>query len=1166
MRKLSKSKVNTTRWIYFFIVFLGISLYLPAQSSAEKLISIECKQEPLSSALVKLQKLSDYKVLFTYEDVQNVKVSISEKNKTVGEIMSLLLKETTLTYTIKGKYISIIPAKKQNQAPTKKEIKGQVTDEMNQPLPGASIHVIGTQISTASGLDGEFTITVPDENSFIEVSFIGMETQTISIGGKNVVDIILKESAQQLAATIVTGYQTLSRERSTGAFAKLESEDLEIKRIENLSSVLEGQIAGYVDGSLRGISTMNALGSPLVVIDGFPVENTQINKIGEPSEGMPDLNPEDIESITVLKDAAAASIYGARAANGIIVITTKKAKRGNTDISFSSTLTYQPYSYYIKNRTNAADVIQMQRDWALTTDLVNGGANASKIASDIREAGKYSRGVDILLNMYTNEISMDEGNKMLDNLARMGHHYYNQVEKYAKRDPLYQQYNLRLAKASDMNSFNFSTTYWKNQFEDVNSDEWKVGVNLTNSMKITKWMNLDLGAYLKYGKANTQTYDMYAPGFSIMPYDGLVGEDGSYLSALTQNDSERNDNIKENGLYDETITAMDELNYNIAKTRTLENRTHANLKVDFTSWLNYNIMFQYEISEMKYEQLSEAESQGMRSMINNYISESNGVLTYNLPQGNSFNTSVNSTTAYTFRHQLNMSKTLGDKHEIAWIGGHEMRHTLLKLESNTYYGYDPELLSWQAYNEKALASGISGIFGWKSLKPDNSKYKKERLNRFISLYSNGSYTYDQRYTLSGSIRWDRSNLWATGSKYQNTPIWSMGGSWNINREAFFKSDIIDMLRARISYGIGGNIWRGSAPFLTATYYSSYQFGGLAGLVQSPPNPDIRWEKTTVTNIGIDFALFKNRLSGSIDYYNKFGEDLLADVPLSATQGFGYSTMQVNNAEMINRGFEVTLHGEIIKNKNFGWRATFLYSYNRNKVESFNNTTELVNSMISLPSSYPTIGEPLHGLYAYKWAGLNEDGDPQIYDRNGEKLFEKATTSKDLYYAGSTTPVHSGTFTNILRYKDFEFSAMLTIAAGHKLRGTDIPTINMTTGQINSTYKSIANRWKSAGDEAYTNVPRLLYSHQNTGISSYSYRTSLYSYSDLFIYDASNVRIKNISFAYRLPKIWCKKAFLSSARLQFNIENLAVIAFDSKARYNLGAYTKPNYVWGLYLNF
>lgn len=1046
---------------------------------------------------------------------------------------------------------------------TEKTIHGVVLNDEGEVLPGASILVKGTKNGTITNFDGIFQLPAK-EGQVLVVSFLGMKTQEVTVGKKAEYQIRLEADSKALDEVVVTGYQTLSKERSTGSFAKVSAKTLEMKRMENLSSVLEGQVAGYVDGKIRGVTTMNAIANPMVVIDGFPVENTSINRLGETTESMPDMNPEDIESITVLKDAAAASIYGARAANGVIVITTKKAKQGKADVSFSSTFTVQPYSYYVKNRTDAADMIDLQREWAMSNSaLMAGGESASKAAAEIRENGAYSKGVDILLDMYTNKISMEEGNRMLNNLAGMGYNYYDQVKKYAKRNPFYQQYNVRVGKTTDRNTFNFSTSYWKNRFADVHNDEWKLGVNITNSLKITNWLQFDAGIYLKYGEQNTQSYNMYNPGFSAMPYDAIVAPDGSYVSAITQNKNDRDEKINSYGLYDETITPMNELGYQLGKNKVFETRAYAKLKVDFTSWLNYNIMFQYETADDKTERLQEIESNSMRTLVNNFTTGKAGALVYNLPNGDAFSMAGQGTTAYNFRQQLNLNKTFYEKHNLVWILGQEIRHTLINTNSNIYYGYDSELLSWGSYNEKALSS-FSSLLGYNSLNPAYTKYKRELMNRFVSFYSNGSYTFDDKYVLSGSIRWDRSNLWGTSSKYQNKPLWSVGGSWNIDKESFFHADFVNMLKMRVSYGVGGNIGRNTAPYLVANYFSSSINDGIAGNVSSPPNPDIRWEKTKTTNIGFDFSLFKNRLSGSVEYYNKSSVDLLANTKLSGTQGFGYGSIMTNNGEMTNRGFELTLQGDVIRKKHFTWNATILYALNKNNVKYANNTTDLASSMISMPTTYPTVGEPLYGLYAFKWAGLSEKGDPQIYNDKGEVVSTNVTSSKALYYCGTTIPVHSGTFTNVFRYRDFELSAMLTFAAGHKLRGTDIPNISMANGQIVSTYKNITNRWKQAGDEANTDVPRLVFSNDTDNYNTY--RTSLYQYSDLFVYNASNIRIKNISLAYRLPAAWCKKAFLSGAKLQFNVENLATIAFDSKARYDLNAYNAPNYVWGLYLNF
>lgn len=1040
-------------------------------------------------------------------------------------------------------------------------IQGVVLDGQGEPLIGATILVKGTKVGAATDLDGRFKLDAA-KGQVLVISYIGMITKEVSVTDMKEMRIVLDSDNKLLDEVVVTGYQTLSKERSTGSFAKVSAEKLEMKRMDNLSSMLEGQVAGYVDGKIRGVTTMNAVANPMVVIDGFPVENTTMDRIGQTTENMPDLNPEDIESVTVLKDAAAASIYGARAANGVIVITTKRAKEGKAEVSFSSTFTVQPYSYYKKNLTNAADIVDMQREWAAgNTKLQAGGAGALEVAGSLRDDGAYpSRGVDILLDMYTQKIGMDEGNRLLDELAGKGYQYYNQAEKYGKRNPFYQQYNLRVAKSTEKNSFSFSTTYWNNEYEDVNHDDWKLGVNMTNSLKVTNWMQLDLGMYMKYSKANTQTYDLFTPGFAAVGYDSLVNPDGTYVTAVSQIEKSRRDLISQYGLYEELITPMDELGYNLGKTRDLESRVYAKLKIDFTSWLNYNVMFQYETDDSEYIQLKERESNSMRSMINKFASESNGRVTYNLPDGHARYENNNKKRSYNFRQQLNLNKNFGDKHNLVWIVGQEIRHTQLNYDDSTLYGYDPELLSWTNYNVKQLA-GMSAILGWAALDQNSIGSSRELVNRFVSFYSNASYTYDDKYVLSGSLRWDRSNLWGTSSKYQNKPLWSVGGSWNIDREGFFHVEPIDMLKLRVSYGVGGNIGRNTAPYLIAKYYPSNVVDGLYGMVVTPPNKDIRWEKTSTFNIGVDFALFDNRLSGAIDYYHKNSVDLLANINGSPTQGFGSTTLTTNNGEMKNHGIEITLSGQVLRRGDFTWDASVVYAYNKNKVTAINVKPTQWDSRITFPTSYPMKGQPLNGIYAYKWAGLNENGDPQVYDKDGNITSEAVHDYEAMHYCGTTVPVHSGSLTNSFRYKDFELSALVIFDAGHKLRSSNIPSINMGDGNIVTTDKSIVRRWRQAGD--VTDVPRLLFSNQE-GYNTH--RSELWAYSDKFVYNASNIRLNNISLAYRVPAKWCKKVFLSSARLQFNVENVGVFAFDSRAHYDLNGKVKPNYVWGLYLNF
>lgn len=1043
-------------------------------------------------------------------------------------------------------------------------VKGVVVDADDLPLIGVTVREKGVAGGTITDVDGKFSLNVP-KGAILQFSYVGMKTTEVVATQERELRVVLQANSEQLDEVMVTGYQTLSKERSTGAFTQVKAEKFETRRMENLGSILEGQVAGYVDGKIRGITTMSAVANPLVVIDGFPVENTGIDRMGQTTDRFPELNPEDIESVTVLKDAAAASIYGARAANGVIVITTKKAALGKTEISLSTSYAFQPYSYYVANRTDAADVVGLQRAWAAQSEqLQSGVAGASVVADDLRTTGAYpSKGIDILLNMYTQKIGMEEGEKLLNELAAKGYRYYDQAVERAKRNPIYRQYNIRLANRTDRNSFALSTTYWDNQYEDIFRNDKKLGVNLSNSLKLTDWLQADVNVYLKYGKEQGQSFDVLSPGFSFLPYDELFDEFGASVAAPSQIDASRRELIARYGLREEVLTPLDELRRQLSKTQSLETRASGRLNFDLAPWAKYHVMFQYETGEGKTSMLREREAYDVVSTLNNFTSLVNDKVFYNLPEGDVLATTDTRNRSYNLRHQLSLTKDLGTAHSLAWILGQEVRESKLEYQDNTRYGYDSDLLNWPAYNAASLAY-FSGLLGAAQFSYSSNTSQRELLNRFVSFYSNASYSLLDKYTLSGSIRWDRSNLWGTSSKYQNKPVWSMGGSWNVDKESFFRWKAMDRLQLRMSYGIGGNIGRNTAPYLVASYYPAILSSGLFGVVTAPPNKDIRWEKTTTFNLGVDFSFLRGRLYGSIDYYNKYSADLLAYINSSPTQGFGYSMLTTNNGEMLNRGVELTLHATLLKSKDFRWDATGLYAFNHNRVKKIHIDAVQYNSRLNYPTSFPTEGNPLHGIYAYRWAGLSPTGEPQVYDAEGNVTSQPVRDSKAIVYCGTSMPPHSGTLTNVLRYKDVEFSLQLLLLAGHKLRDTFVPAINMGSGRVVSTHKDILKRWQQAGDENRTQVPRLLFSDNRQEYNTH--RSELYGASDLFVYNASHLRVNNLSLAYYLPKTLTKKLFLRDAKLQFIVENLAVIAFDGRASYALGGKQNPNFVGSIHLNF
>ena len=399
-------------------------------------------------------------------------------------------------------------------------IHGIVVDENKEPLPAAHVKQVnensgGSVVAVITDMQGHFTLTLPDETKEIEASYLGYKSQRIKLTSAQDYYIVLQPSTELLDEVVVTGYQTISRERATGAFSKVDAKKLETQRLNDMSSMLEGRVAGYSDGKIRGVTSMNGLTTPLYVIDGFPVEKTTNDGYGNWVESVPDLNMEDIESITVLKDAAATSIYGARAANGVVVITTKRAKKDELNVSFSATLTVQPYDTYAdKYLASSATMVELEREWAAQNPHLS-GTDAQSYAQTVLDNMSYpTLGIRNILNYYAGHISKDQMESNLAGLASQGYRYYRDIEKYGKRNPFSQQYNLNIGKGTEKNTFNASVSYRNNQLEDKYSENRTIGINLQNSTKLTSWLTLDVGTYLNYGKGTTQSYSLFSPGYT----------------------------------------------------------------------------------------------------------------------------------------------------------------------------------------------------------------------------------------------------------------------------------------------------------------------------------------------------------------------------------------------------------------------------------------------------------------------------------------------------------------------------------------------------------------------------------------------------------------------------------------------------------------------------
>ena len=426
------------------------------------------------------------------------------------------------------------------------EIHGIVEDESGEVLPGAFITVFlqddeKGKVMGATDIDGLFSMSVPENATAIQAYYIGYLPEKISLTKEKFYKFRLQQNIKDLENVVVTGYQTLSKERMTGAFSKIDKTDLQTKPLTNITNLLEGEIAGYNDGYIRGVTSMGNT-SPLYVVDGFPVENVSLGAAGGLTESLPDLNLNDIENITVLKDAAATSIYGARAANGVIVITTKsKRQTQKPEVYLNLQWIWTPYSYYTGNMADSDLMISLQKEWASKNPELN-GENASTWAQTQLDLRTYPyAGTKAILQYYTGQISEQEMNSRLSDLASRGYQMYDQIAKNAKRTSFDQQYNVTVNNGTDRNIFKGSVTYRHNALHDLYSKQQSIGIDLYNSTKITKWLTFEIGAFLKYSQDESQLGSAWY--WDGMPYDKIVNDDCSKVT-LTMEDLYNKDTRK----------------------------------------------------------------------------------------------------------------------------------------------------------------------------------------------------------------------------------------------------------------------------------------------------------------------------------------------------------------------------------------------------------------------------------------------------------------------------------------------------------------------------------------------------------------------------------------------------------------------------------------------
>jgi TonB-linked SusC/RagA family outer membrane protein len=1021
----------------------------------------------------------------------------------------------------------------------KQIITGKVVGEKGEPLEGATVQVKGERISRMTDKDGRFGIpVVPGMDSLI-VSFVGYNVKHVlaDLKNKGEVRIGLETGATMLRNVEVysTGYEKVAAGRATGSFVQIDNELFNRQVSTNVLDRILNVTSGLVYNrnatgiQIRGISTINANTQPLIVVDNFPYDGDLNN-----------LNPNDVESITVLKDAAAAAIWGVRAGNGVIVVTTKKGMTGKPRIQFNSNVTIgeKPNIFYMPTLSSSEEIAfekkRFDDGFYNMYDDIFPSFNYFPVLPPVAE---------ILLAARSGKISNKEAEDRIADLEK--HDVRNDINKYLLQNSINQQYALNISGGAAAFSYYGSIGYDKNQSNSKGDAYDRISMRLDNTYRPLK--NLEINGFITYTQSKTINnginYQALLPnGQQVAPYTRLADENGKSLSIPKPIDGYRVayvDTAVFPGLLDWHYRPLDELKSIDNTTKQFDTRLGTTIKYTFFDGITGQLQYQYQKILTNMKNINSQNSYKVRDLINQFMNVDpvTGNIVYPVPLGGSIFLYNSDQTSKSLRGQLNLKQSWG-AHLVDILAGAEIRETNVDNSGMQGYGYDSEVSTLQQVDPTNYYITRPGGGGNRIITNNGIS---GNLSRYGSYYSNATYTFMGKYTLTGSGRIDQSNFFGVKANQRRVPLWSTGIAWTLSDEDFYRKVVSWMpyLKLRSSYGYNGNTNIGASTFATIYYGTGTDASVNAQYanIKTPSNPQLRWEKIRIINIGLDFEILGNRIAGSFDYYAKKGLDLLGPVTTDPTTGV--LSFTGNRASTKGNGIDLVLNTRNI-DKAIKWYSNILFSTTTNEVTGYGTT--LVGEPISyyLGESKPVIGQPLYKINSYRWAGLDPtNGAPRLY--LGDSISDFNNVSKghqsDLQYNGSSTPTIFGSFRNTFSWNHISLSINVTYKLGYYFRRNSFYYSSLF--DYWGGHADYALRWQKPGDEKYTNVPSLPQ-------TPYA-QDDVYKGSNILVEKGDHIRLQDVRLSYDLSKEMIKSFPFQNIQIYLYANNIGIIWRANKSK-------------------
>ena len=1073
-----------------------------------------------------------------------------------------------------------------------RQITGQVLDRADgTPLVGATVFIAPEETQaknynpqgTIVYEQGRFAFKLPVSVKKVVVSYLGYEAQTIDISGKSNFTIYLSATESKMDAVVVTGYQRIEKRKLTSSIANVKMADIARDGVASVDEMLSGSIAGLTSTpttgapggaskvKIRSTVTLNGNTDPLWVLDGMPLEGNDIPSDWSSKENVDNLynmsiaglNPADIEDITVLKDAAATAIYGARAANGVIIITTKKGRRNQAtrvNVSASLFVTDRPNLDKL-NLMNASQKVDLELALAANGRL-NYRSGMGGVARILDQAGERAA----LVGGGFSALS-PETQSAINALRKNGTDWGKEIYQVA----LNQQYSISISGGGNKASYYFSGGYYNEQGTTVGTGFERLNLTLKTDYDLLK--NLRFGTSVFVGQNKNDSYVSDTDVFTnpsrytrtVNPYLNAYNPDGSYLYDPDMTARQRDSDVLDYNYFEE----RNNTEYTL-KTRSI--KTIFDLDYQPVKGLRLYTQFGLQVDNSMTEKMAQENSYFTRKYARNSVVDG---VRY-MPEGGVIQNWNSDMSQYNWKAQIEYSGTFAKKHELDLMAGMEMRGTTNTTIHTKGFGYDHKTMVTEPM---PIPSGDAGE------RLANSSYFKQYQksfyeNRYLSYFFTGSYTYDNRYTIFGSMRYDGTNLFGVDPKYKFNPMWSISGAWSVNHEKFLRdAKWLDNLRLRASYGAQGNIDRSTSPYILGTWTTRNVGGSFedAIFVSSPPNQNLRWETTYTWNAALDFAALENRIGFTFEIYGRNSKNLITTRTIP--QETGFTSTSSNFGEMSSKGIEFTLNTVNVRTRDFRWETSINIAHNTDRVDKVH-----IDENSYTPSKE---GYSSSAVFAYKTAGLDEYGIPMFW-KDGQKVSLREFTDfrldktdygffvlydpqvstsqsairNNLSYIGSQNPNITGGFNNRFYYKNFDLSVSCNFVFGQLVKRTPFysptqtsPGENNTTeiGQVwspentSGIYPALTGNLKPDGttwsgwDEWEANPdPYYLYNwilEQYNSISG----ASLFDNLDIWYKKINYFRVNSIRLGYAFPEKITRKLHMAGLRIHFEARNPFVIA-------------------------